>query len=295
MATWGSQTWGFENFGTLGDQNVSVTGISLSSNLGSVTIDSQINTGWGSDTWGFETWGISGQNADVTGIALSASLNSIASITGDAEVTLTGNSLTTNLESVDAFASFIAEPTGIAMTMDITFDPEQVATTGQSMSASLGTATLEANTIAEVSSKSASTWNGNFAWGYGAWGNEQIETLSMSMLEGDLDPAPDASLTGFALSAQLGEEIITADANVSVTGQAMTMTEDSVTIDLNTPVDVTGFDLTMQEGDETATANANVSLTGFNLTMGEGSLNTLIWNQVDTGLDVTWIEVDTAA
>jgi hypothetical protein len=53
---------------------------------------------------------------------------------------------------------------------------------------------------------SAATWNGNFAWGYGVWGNEQITTLAMSMQEGDADPAPDVSLTGNAAAMFLGEE-----------------------------------------------------------------------------------------
>jgi hypothetical protein len=85
--------------------------------------------------------------------------------------------------------------------------------TGQELTANDGTADLDANTIAEVSATSAATWNGNFAWGYGVWGNEQITTLAMSMQEGDVDPAPDVSLTGNAAAMFLGEETgtITAD------------------------------------------------------------------------------------
>ena len=181
------------------------------------------------------------------------------------------------------------------MTMDINFDPEIVTPTGQELTSALGTATLQANTIVEISARSASTWNGNYSWGFGAWGNEQVDTLVMSMLEGDLDPAPDVSLTGNAAAIALGEETVIIDVDIALTGQAMTMTENSVVVDLNTPVDVTGFDLTMQEGDETTTANANVSLTGINLTISEGSLTTLIWNQINTGPAPIWKEVDTAA
>jgi len=292
--TWGELTWSAGLYGLQNDGNVSPSGISLSSNLGSVLINAEVNQGWGSDTWGYETWGISGLTVDLTGIALSSNLGSIT-ITADASADLTGEELTGALTTPEASSTFAADVTGQAMTMDLTFDPEIVTPIGQELTATTGTATLEANTIAEVSAKSASTWNGNYAWGFGAWGNEQVDTLTMSMLEGDLDPAPDVSLTGNAAAMALGEETITANADVLVTGQTMTMTEDSVTIDLNTPVDVTGFALTMQEGDETATGNSTVSLTGIDLTIEEGSLKTLIWNQINTGPAPIWVEVDTAA
>jgi hypothetical protein len=48
-----------------------------------------------------------------------------------------------------------------------------------------GDETPDANTIAQVSATSAATWNGNFAWGYGVWGNQQVTTLAMSMQEGN--------------------------------------------------------------------------------------------------------------
>ena len=76
---------------------------------------------------------------------------------------------------------------------------------------------------------------------------------------------------------------------------AMTMADGTAELEAVTIAAVTGQEMTMQEGNEIITANANVSLTGFGLTMATGTLNTLIWNQVDTGIGVTWIEVDTAA
>jgi hypothetical protein len=45
MATWGSQTWGYYNWGTLGDISITVSGQStLSLSVGSV--DQQSNPGW---------------------------------------------------------------------------------------------------------------------------------------------------------------------------------------------------------------------------------------------------------
>ena len=294
MATWGSQTWGYENWGTLGDANVSLTGISLSSNLGSPLIDTEINVGWGSDTWGFETWGISGQNADVTGIALSSNLGTVAT-TANANIIPTGEEITSTTGTVEAFASFIEELTGLSMTMTLSFDPEIVTPLGQELTSSLGTATLDANTIAEVST-TVPSYYGSETWGYGAWGNEPIETLAMTSDEGTVDPSPDATVTGIGFNASLAVgTVIIGEANVTVIGEGIAVGLGLGTLDAVTLADVTGIAMSANIGSITAKGFANVTLTGFGLTMAEGTNRTLIWNQVNTGTAPTWTEVDTAA
>ena len=294
MATWGSQTWGYENWGTLGDANVSLTGISLSSNLGSPLIDTEINVGWGSDTWGFETWGISGQNADVTGIALSSNLGTVAT-TANANIIPTGEEITSTTGTVEAFASFIEELTGLSMTMTLSFDPEIVTPLGQELTSSLGTATLDANTIAEVST-TVPSYYGSETWGYGAWGNEPIETLAMTSDEGTVDPSPDATVTGIGFNASLAVgTVIIGEANVTVIGEGIAVGLGLGTLDAVTLADVTGIAMSANIGSITAKGFANVTLTGFGLTMGLGSPKTLIWTQVNTGTAPIWTEVDTAA
>ena len=258
----------------------------------------QINTGWGSDTWGYETWGISGLTVDLTGIQLSANLGSPTfNITADVDVT--GEEATITQGDTLGSATVDVDLTGQPMTMTLQYQEAIVDPTGQELTANDGTADLDANTIVEVSANSASTWNGNYAWGFGAYGNEQVTTLAMSMQEGDVDPAPDVSLTGQAMAMFQGEETVTGDANVDVTGQAMTMADGTAELGANTIAAVTGQEMTMQEGDETVTGNAIVIPTGNALTMATGSLRTLIWNQVNTGtapvVPPGWQEVDTAA
>ena len=199
--TWGSQTWSFNQWNDLDNVSLSVTGIPVSSNLGSVTTTEEINIGWGSDTWGSETWGISGLNVDLTGIQLSSNIGTL-STTGDGSVDVTGEEATATEGDVEAFASFTIEVTGIPMAMDLTFDPEIVSPLGQELTSSLGTATLDANTIAEVSTKVPSYY-GSATWGFGAWGNEPVETLAMNSEEGTVDPAPDATVTGIGFNASL--------------------------------------------------------------------------------------------
>ena len=292
--TWGELTWNVGLFGLQNNGEATLSGISLSSNLGTLSVDTEINQGWGSDTWGTETWGISGLTVDLTGISLTSNLGSLT-ITADASADLTGEEITSVVGDVIGSSVVDVNLTGQPMTATLQYQEAIVDPTGQELTANDGTADLDANTIAEVSATSASTWNGNYAWGFGVYGNQQVTTLAMSMQEGDVDPAPDVALTGQAMAMVQGEETVTGDANVTVTGQAMTIADGTAELDANTIAAVTGQELTMQEGDETVTGNANISLTGIDLTMDEGSLKTLIWNQVNTGTAPTWRPVDTAA
>jgi len=209
---WGRQEWGLQGWGIQG--TLIPTGNSLSSNLNSVTIDAEINIGWGSDTWGYETWGISGLTVDLTGIQLSANLDSPTfSITGSVDVT--GEEATITQGDALGSSTVDVDLTGQPMTATLQYQEAIVDPTGQELNANDGTAVLDANTIAEVSATSAVTW-GNSAWGYGVYGNQQVTTLAMSMQEGDVDPAPDVSLTGQAMAMFQGEETVTGDANVDV-------------------------------------------------------------------------------
>jgi hypothetical protein len=315
MAGFGDNTFGYLKWGTFGDENVNVTnpndtlwggdsygsnfwngGGNLNADIGPVSITSEVNAGWGSDTWGYETWGISGLNIQLTGIGLSVSLSSVTTQSDVDDFTVTGQQATVVAGTgTEASSTFNAEVTGIPLTATLQYQEAVVNVTGIAMSMQEGDETPEANTIAQVSATSAATWNGNFAWGYGVWGNQQVTTLAMSMQEGNTDPAPDVSLTGNAAAMFLGEETITGDANLDLTGISLTFTLGTAVGDANTIASPSGILLSMQEGDEGTTANARVNLTGNALTTATGTVYNLIWNQVNTGTTSAWTEVDTAA
>ena len=196
-------------------------------------------------------------------------------------------------------ATVDAPVTGQPMTATLQYQEAIVDPTGQELTANDGTANLDANTIAEVSATSASTWGYKSAWGFGVYGNQQVTTLAMAVQENDVDPAPDAEATGQAMAMFQGEETITGDANLEVTGEAMAANQGQAELDANTIAAVTGQELTMQENNVEVKGFANVTLTGIGLTTATGSLRTLIWNQVNTGtapvVPPGWQEVDTAA
>src|SRR5210317_133564 len=249
MATWGTLTWGTGNFGAQNDIDTSVSGIGASFNIGTIAAIGEINIGWGSDTWGTETWGQSGLLVDVTGIGLTATLDSVTTKSDVDGFTVTGEEATITQGATEGGTTVDIDVTGEPMTATLQYQEAIVDVTGEELTANDGSAELDANTIAEVSATSAATWNGNYAWGFGVYGNQQVTTLAMSMQEGNLDPAPDVSLTGQAMAMVQGEETVTGDANVTVTGQAMTMADGTAELDANTIAAVTGQELTAQEND----------------------------------------------
>jgi hypothetical protein len=315
---WSGGYWGQTGWGAYGD--VLLSGISLSSNLNSVSINAEVNIGWGSDTWGYETWGTSGLNVPLTGVSASFDIGALGAEGNASTGELTGEAMTITQGDAEGFASFIAEVTGQPMTMTLQYSEVVINAVGFGLTMQEGDETATPNTIAEVSSLSPVTW-GNSAWGYGVYGNQPVTTLAMSMQEGDLDPAPDAMVTGNAAAMFIGDETVTADANTGVItdiawgeqtwgestwgngtylngasySQAATISLGTAVGDANTIASITGQLMTMQEGDEGTTANARVNVTGINLTFSAGTVYNLIWNEVNTGTTSIWTEVDTAA
>jgi len=331
-AGWGRLGWNINAWGIRGQALANNFPVTMS--LNDVVIDNEINTGWGSDGWGVEGWGASIQVVSVTGQTMTAFEGSAGlSFDGDSNVDVTGRQMTVSSPStVTAFAAFFAEPTGLPMTMTLSYDPEVINTGSLPMTIALGTAIGDNITIAEISAKSASTWGLKSSWGFGVYGNQQINTLTMSMLENfsGVDPEPDAEATGQAMAMTLSPISnfnITGDATTRVLtamgwsdatwGESkwgngtflavpdvtfsLTANLGTAVLDANTIPTITGLtNLFTNVGTLTATGTGKVIPTGNLLTMGLGtSTNVLIWNGVDPGtapIDPPgWKPVDTNA
>ena len=72
-STWGSLTWNVGNWGSQANSTVSVSGLSLSSNLASVTTTATVDFGWGRLSWGENAWGEQG-DVVLTGLGLNSGL-----------------------------------------------------------------------------------------------------------------------------------------------------------------------------------------------------------------------------
>ena len=259
--------------------------------------------GWNIQTWGLGTWGLLGDvNVPVTGQALTASLGN-ESVQTDVIPIPTGFPLTTATTTPTILIAVEPPITGIAMTANLgTADagPDAMLT-GNAMSMSLGT----------VDAFNTTGW-GRLQWGINSWGRPGIDistsvtgiamtaaagtlaatgtatvtanTLNVAQLTlGNVDPAPDAMITGNFMIGALGNLGFQGDVLPVPTGIAMSANLGSVTVDLNQQVDVTGFALTAALGDETAFSDVTVDTTGFGLTITLNSASALIWNQINTG------------
>ena len=236
-------------------------------------------------------------------------------ITGTANLSLTGELANLTLNSVNAFPGidvFVTAP-GTATTWGSngwgqlgwgeniglsTFEGTAtvdlitpVNVTGQLLSTSLNSVTIIGTgnvsltgqvLIAEVSSV-----------GITADGNVSIPVFENPLITalGNVDPGPDANITGQQLTLTQG----TVDVDIAVvsivTGQLLSTSLNNVTIDLNTPVNVTGQNLTTALGSVTIGTNTPVNLTGNNLTGTTGQLYVGAWTPVNTGQSIVWTEV----
>ena len=71
LTTWGQNQWGEQT-----QIDVSITGVSATSSVGSPTVFNE--QGWGRDTWGSENWGQSAFTIIPTGVSAPASVGAIS-------------------------------------------------------------------------------------------------------------------------------------------------------------------------------------------------------------------------
>jgi len=293
--TWSALTWSQGAWNNQGDQIANITGNLLTASVGGPAF------GWSESSWnsselswsGFSNVTVAiGQQVDVTGIGLTVNLNSV-----------------TEVITVDAFPSGI-ELTTIAGTVDI--DPD-ASVTGIELTSAVGT----------VEAYNVEGW-GRETWGEDVWGADGFwETVSvtgqeltlaldsvtpiananiditgeiLTIEEGEVDPSPDAIVTGIGMTCDLAVgTVIIGTANIDVTGIDLTITLASGEAEAITLVDVTGIALTLDLGTVFGGASVEVDITGNILTIAQNSISVQSWTKINTGTVVTWTEIDTAA
>jgi hypothetical protein len=121
--------------------------------------------------------------------------------------------------------------------------------------------------------------------------------IGLTVEEGIVDPSPDAEVvadTALYVNINLAS-VIKADADVSITGIGLEIAQGQAELDAVTFAVLTGQQLEIALNSITAGASAEVSPTGIELTIGLGSINVQSWQIVNTGSDVNWNIIDTAA
>jgi hypothetical protein len=275
--SWNTQTWGLGTWGQLGDVDAPVTGQALTTSLGNESIKIDVVS-------------------ILTGQSLTANLASVTAV-GFAETFPTGFPLTAAQGTVDASPDAMA--TGNQANMGLgTVDAFNTTGWGRLQ---WGINSWGRPGIDIVVSPTGIPMTAALGTGSEAKGSATIiaNTLNIAQLTlGVVDPAPDAALTGnFMIASQLG---MRGDVSPTITGFGLTANLGNETIDLNTPVDVTGIALTAALGNESITTDVDVSITGFELTTILNSANALIWNEINTGIlnsanALIWNEINTGS
>ena len=95
------------------------------------------------------------------------------------------------------------------------------------------------------------------------------------------------------LTLGTGSITISADANLSVTGNATALNIGSFIVTAGATANVTKNSLTLDTGNVTVTGTALVNPTGSQLTAKTGGASVITWEEIVPGVDMTWTEIST--
>ncbi len=234
--------------------------------LNTVQVTSPSNDEWGIDPWGQGQWGV--------GDGLTLFVGTESEHIADANVFPTSVTITPTLGSV--VIPVVIEGIQITSTVNDAFGGEVVEV--------------------QVTTAAATSW-GDAPYGLGQWGQGVGLDISQGGEEIGL-PSQEVPVTNTNLTLNAfanNQPTITADANVSVTGQQINTTlgdEDAIP---NTQVDITGISLTLTLNDVLAGISTVAEPTGVTSTTSTGIIGLNAWEIVDSGTAPTWTEVDKAA
>ena len=239
---------------------------------------------------------------DMLGITAIAQ-SPLASLGGtNANVNVTGNQLTSAVGSVSITA--IQNPT-IQLTTNllntqtgaIQVDPD-VIVTGEQLSFVIGTYSISADgnaTIVAGPEKELETSVG--AVTINANGSTILSGVNATTAVGQVDGVFTVLVTGNELDSETGTiGPITGTANVSVSTNLLTISDEPVDVSIDVTASITGLTLmTTAVASVTVDLDTPVDLTGQQMAANVGNTGTIAWSNVDPGVSNVWVEVDIAA
>ena len=275
---------------------------------------------WGELSWSQGSWGEQNDiSVSLTGLQVNCAQNNVSVAIGQ-QINVTGQQQNLSLNN-----PFISSTTDIFLSdnplpnltiAEGTVDPAPDAeVTGEQLNIfSPGTVTI----TTEINSG----W-GRLEWGEFDWGtntlsaqadatgqqlnitldnvvatpNTLVDLIGNGLVveEGIVDPSPDAEVVGQQLPISVNSASIKGDANVSITGIGLEIAQGQAESDAVTFAVTTGQQLEIALNSVVAGASVEVSPTGLELTITTGSINIQAWKIVNTGSDVNWNIIDTAA
>jgi hypothetical protein len=315
---WNEGDWGLGNFGQQNNVTVPVTSVvdtplawnvgnfgannwggqfnNIGISLGNESVTAEVNEGWGRLAWGENVWGAQATVVDnITGQQINLSLGTLSfkvdAIVQVQSTVITGWGITNwgsgswgngEVSTALSISEGYVDPnpdvelTGLQLNLSLNsvsiIGDSLLSLTGQQLNISQGTAQGVPNTIADLTGQ------------------------QLNVAEGEVDPSPDATVTGIGISVALAiGTVVIGTGNVTLTGEQINISQGTAIGDANTIASITGLRLNTSVGTVFAGGTSIVELTGNGLTIALNSVNNQIWTVINTGTAATWTEIDTAA
>jgi hypothetical protein len=324
MATgWGRKTWGASEWGDLSDEIVSVSGISLTSSIGSESVTANADVSVSgiqlTSSQGTTVGGTSVLIEDPGPVTMSSGIGSTVVGIG---VPVTGTVFNTQISAATVDESILtgegwSRGAWGSFAWGVNYS---VALTGQSLTSSIGEEVgLTDVTVAVTGSEITST-QGSFSLKID---QDIIVLAAEDQLDFTIDSLTinaDANVTvssAGSLTGSVGNTVAGLKTPVDVTGIQMSITLGTFSLVQTTTESVTGLQGTLSLGQHaeipgqiigvsglqattsvgsvTIDAGAGIDVTGIELTASIGSLNITAWAEIDLGVNNTWTPVDLAA
>jgi hypothetical protein len=302
--TWNQSgtTWGQNSYGLQTEVNVSLTGLSLTSTIGSLD-SAGSEQGWGSDAYGIENWGQSGNTVLLTGLQATVSVG-ILSAYGEQGWGRDAYGLEPWGESFDPV---IALP-GFSLTSTLGEFPYAQSTDGwgsetwgeenwgQNATTAILTGLSLTSTLGEFPYAQATDGWGRDSWNQNAWGIDginvsltgfEIAATLPSMGWGDqvfgsdnegwggiyqLPVADVMGLTGLSIDADLGTATAKSDFSTTLTALSTLVVSPGLLSTDDHSVGLTGFEIDANLGTATTTQLTIAALTGLNIDADVGAI-----------------------
>ena len=290
--SWGMLTWGLFSFGQQDTLNVPLTGVTMSTEVGSLIAASE--QGWGRNTWSQATWGESySPVVSLTGLSMASELGELPYAQSEEgwgrDEWSTGNwgqnTTTVLIDGLSMSASLGPDGWGINSFGNgqwgdpFAFNPASIIVpTGQTLAADVGDLTISRiDMVFSISAPGAiGAGIGSLNVGNGADFTQGLASLTVGSAVGSISPADVVGLTGQVIKSEVNSGGVNTGDTTAFTLASVTMSAEVGSISPADVVGLTGVTFAADEGAISPT-NMTVGLTGQSIT---ASLQTVGFGQI---------------
>ena len=311
--SWGMLTWGLFSFGQQDTLNVPLTGVTMSTEVGSLIAASE--QGWGRNTWSQATWGESySPVVSLTGLSMSSELGELPYAQSEEgwgrDEWSTGNwgqnTTTVLIDGLSMSASLGPDGWGInsfgngQWGGEFTFNIESIiAPTGQTLAADVGDLTISRlDMIFDISAPGAiGAGIGSLGFSNGTDHSQGLASFAVPAAVGSVVASPNtiAELTGLETTAEVASLSVGSVELIDLTGVVLKGAIGSTTVD-GMRVGITGVTATANVGAISPT-NMTVGLTGqaFTASLQTVGFGQIGYQDVDITGETSYTDVNHAA